>query len=218
MHESKYKINYLYGSKTLATIWQAKKKLTSPACQPLYLWCIYYYYLFDLKLIQLVLGYGFNEYEEINLLDNDFKHLYYWPSNIDIDDAINIDLEPELSLEKLYGACKVLIEWIQKLPDILWFPSDSRSKFILDNKSLNIKFLLNLRQYHDAYSEKNLEQIKFSSKNNNERSFLNGFNINKARSLVSHLTKNNFILTKLRENRWKSSRNNNNNVVEKNHL
>ncbi|CAG8701572.1 27948_t:CDS:2, partial [Dentiscutata erythropus] len=39
-----------------------------------------------------------------------------------------------------------------------------------------------------------------------------------ASSLVSHLTKNDFILTKLQENRWKSSGNNNNNVVEKNHL
>ncbi|CAG8855324.1 22336_t:CDS:1, partial [Gigaspora margarita] len=50
---------------------------------------------------------------------------------------------------------------------------------------------------------KTLERIKFSSKNNNERNVLNGLNINKASSLVSHLTKNDFISTKSRENRWK---------------
>ncbi|CAG8796341.1 11649_t:CDS:2, partial [Racocetra fulgida] len=59
----------------------------------------------------------------------------------------------------------------------------SRSDSILDNNSLNIKFLLDLRQRHDAHSERNLEQIKFSSKNNNERNVLNKFNINKASTL-----------------------------------
>ncbi|CAG8813433.1 21175_t:CDS:2, partial [Gigaspora margarita] len=182
-------------------------------------------------------GYSFNEYEEINLLDDDLECLWYWPSNIKIDDAINVgykraihlarylemnsipkdayyfnihkkfstsqlknfwnedlnleisnnneyntdsdlsvlhcindviseinrnqevnlDPEPELLLEKLYMSCKVLVEQIQKLPDILWFPNGSRSEFTLDNDSLNIEFLLNLRQSHDAHSKKTLE-------------------------------------------------------------
>ncbi|CAG8842284.1 45790_t:CDS:2, partial [Gigaspora margarita] len=92
---------------------------------------------------------------------------------------------------------------------------NSRSDSILDNNSLNIKFLLDLHQYHDAHSKRNLEQIKFFSKNNNERNILNKFNINKASSLVLHLTKNDCIITKPRENRWRLSGNTSNNISEK---
>ncbi|CAG8660333.1 10954_t:CDS:2, partial [Racocetra fulgida] len=42
-------------------------------------------------------------------------------NNEDNTDKVNLDLEPKLSLEKLYGACKVLVEQIQKLSDIPWF-------------------------------------------------------------------------------------------------
>ncbi|CAG8844234.1 33814_t:CDS:2, partial [Gigaspora margarita] len=121
-------------------------------------------------------------------------------SEMNKNQEVNSDPEPKLSLEKLYISCKVLVERIQKLPDIPWFPS-SRSEFTLNNNLLNIEFLLNLHQRHDAHSEKTLERIKFSSKNNNERNVLNRLNINKASSLVLHLTKNDFISTKLQENR-----------------
>ncbi|CAG8755544.1 29896_t:CDS:1, partial [Gigaspora margarita] len=142
--------------------------------------------------------YSFNKNEEINLLNNDLECLHYWPSDIEIDDTINVgykraihlarhlemnsipndtyyfniykkfstsqledfwnkdlnleiannneyntdsslsvshcindaisemnrnqevnsDLEPELLLEKLYTSFKILVERIQKLSDI----------------------------------------------------------------------------------------------------
>ncbi|CAG8474695.1 5005_t:CDS:2 [Gigaspora rosea] len=59
-------------------------------------------------------------------------------SEMNRNQKVNSDPEPELSLEKLYMSC-------------------SRSEFTLDNISLNIEFLLNLHQRHDAHSKKTLE-------------------------------------------------------------
>ncbi|CAG8769222.1 43349_t:CDS:2 [Gigaspora margarita] len=56
-------------------------------------------------------------------------------SEMNRNQEVNSDLEPELPLENLY---------------IL-------SEFTMNNDLLNIEFLLNLRQHHDAYSEKTLE-------------------------------------------------------------
>ncbi|CAG8822923.1 5389_t:CDS:2, partial [Gigaspora margarita] len=137
-------------------------------------------------------------------------------SEMNRSQELNLDPSPELSLEKTYGACQIIIERIQKLSDIPWFPN-SRSDSILDNNLLNIKFLLNLHQHHDAHLERNLERIKFSFKNNNKRNVLNEFNNNKASSLVSHLTKNDCIITKSRENKWRSGGNTSNNISEKSH-
>ncbi|CAG8553684.1 25038_t:CDS:10, partial [Racocetra persica] len=255
-----------------------------------------YFFLHLWKYHIETLSYNFNEYEEFNLLDNDLECLHYWPSDIEIDDTINIgykraihlvrhleinsilndayyfnihkkfpnsqledfwnkdlSLETvnndeynmdcslpishcisnaisemnrnqefnsssrlELPLEKIYETCQIIIERIQKLPEIPWFPNDSRSEIILDNDLLNIEFLLELHRHHDAHSEKNLVRIKFSSKDDNERNVLSRLNINKVSSLVSYLTKNNFILTKSRENRWKSGEKTSNNLIEKN--
>ncbi|CAG8839507.1 3917_t:CDS:2, partial [Gigaspora margarita] len=66
-------------------------------------------------------------------------------SKINRNQEVNSDPKPELLLEKLYMSCKNFI--------IL----GSRSEFTLDNNSLNIEFLLNLYQYHDAHSEKTLK-------------------------------------------------------------
>ncbi|CAG8852467.1 18593_t:CDS:1, partial [Gigaspora margarita] len=44
--------------------------------------------------------YSFNKYEEINLLNNDFKCLQYWLSNIEIDDTINIGYERAIHLAR----------------------------------------------------------------------------------------------------------------------
>ncbi|CAG8702614.1 5995_t:CDS:2, partial [Dentiscutata erythropus] len=42
--------------------------------------------------------YSFNEYEEINLLDDDLEFLCYWPSDINIDDTINIGYKRAIHL------------------------------------------------------------------------------------------------------------------------
>ncbi|CAG8647706.1 11451_t:CDS:2, partial [Scutellospora calospora] len=137
-------------------------------------------------------------------------------SEINRNQEFNSSSRLELPLERIYETCQIIIERIQKLPEIPWFPNDSRSEIILDNDLLNIEFLLELRRHHDAHSEKNLVRIKFSSKDDNKRNVLSRLNINKASSLVSHLTKNDFILTKSRENRWKSGEKTSNNLIEKN--
>ncbi|PKK57776.1 hypothetical protein RhiirC2_871746 [Rhizophagus irregularis] len=242
-------------------------------------------------------GYDFNEYEEINLSDNNIECLRYWPSDVEIDNAIstgyeraihlarylemtaipndahyfnihkrfptsqledfwednpnfrttddeldldsssisqcincaiskmnpkeeelNSDSQVAFPLEKTYETCQVIVELIQKLPDIPWFPNDSGSDFnyILSDESLNIKFFLNLRQCHDAYSNKKLERTRSVARNNNnENNASNKFDINKASSLVSYLTKNDTASIKSRENRWKSSRKTNNMFKEK---
>ncbi|CAG8838013.1 27386_t:CDS:2, partial [Gigaspora margarita] len=186
-------------------------------------------------------GYSFNEYEEINLLDDDLERLRYWPSDIKIDNAINVGYERAIHLarhlemnsiskdayyfniHKKFSTSQLEDFWNKDLnletsnnneyntdsglsvshcindmiskmnrnqevnldpePELLLeklYMSCSRSEFTLDNDSLNIEFLLNLYQSHDAHSEKTFERIKFSSKNNNEKNVLNGLNINKA--------------------------------------
>jgi hypothetical protein len=51
-------------------------------------------------LILLTLGYDFNEYEEINFSDSNFECLRYWPSEIEIDDAISIGYERAIHLAR----------------------------------------------------------------------------------------------------------------------
>ncbi|CAB5112397.1 uncharacterized protein OCT59_024856 [Rhizophagus irregularis] len=87
--------------------------------------------------------------------------------------------------------------------------------YILDDE-LNVDFFLDLRQSHDTYTSRNLERTKTVFRNN-ENNTLDKLDVNMASNLVSYLTKNDdFTLTKLRENRWKSSKNTNNNT--KDHL
>lgn len=75
---------------------------------------------------------------------------------------------------------------------------------------------MNLRQCHNAYSNKKLERTRSVARNNNnENNASNKFDINKASSLVSYLTKNDTASIKSRENRWKSSRKTNNMFKEK---
>lgn len=53
--------------------------------------------------------------------------------------------------------------------NFIFIDSGSDFNYILSNESLNIKFfLINLRQCHDAYSNKKLEQTRSVSRNNNE--------------------------------------------------
>ncbi|CAB4489998.1 unnamed protein product [Rhizophagus irregularis] len=238
-------------------------------------------------------GYDFNEYEEINLSDNNIEYLRYWPSDVEIDNAISTGYERAIHLarylemtaipndahyfnihkrfptsqledfwennpnfrttdneldldslsisqyincaiskmnpkeedsqvafllEKTYETCQVIEELIQKLPDIPWFLNNSESDFnyILSDESLNIKFFLNLCQCHDAYSNKKLERTRSVTRNNNnENNASNKFDINKASSLVSYLTKNETTSIKSQENRWKLSRKTNNIFKEK---
>ncbi|CAG8842283.1 45789_t:CDS:1, partial [Gigaspora margarita] len=48
----------------------------------------------------LILGYDFNEHKEITFLDNNHKCLYYWPSNIEIDDTINTSYKRAIHLAR----------------------------------------------------------------------------------------------------------------------
>ncbi|CAG8855881.1 765_t:CDS:1, partial [Gigaspora margarita] len=44
--------------------------------------------------------YSFNKNKEINLLDNDLERLCYWPSDIEIDDTINIGYKRAIYLAR----------------------------------------------------------------------------------------------------------------------
>ncbi|UZO23436.1 uncharacterized protein OCT59_015776 [Rhizophagus irregularis] len=244
----------------------------------------------------LTFGYDFNEYAEINLSNNNLECLRYWPSDIEIDNAISIGYEraihlakylemtavpdayyfnihkrfPDLQLddfwddnpnprimdsndelnvdnlstnqcinhaiskmninreeeinsddsqitfpmEKNYN-CQVIVELVEKLPDIPWFPNDPKfnCNYILDGE-LNVDFFLDLRQSHDAYTSRNLERTKTVFRNN-ENNTLDKLDVNIASNLVSYLTKNDdSTLTKLRENRWKSNKKTDNNTKD----
>jgi hypothetical protein len=91
------------------------------------------------------------------------------------------------------------------ISNFIFIDSGFNSDYILDDESLNVKFFLDLRQRHDAYSGRKLERTKAFLKNNDENDDSNKLDINKASSLVSCLTKNESVLIKSRENRWKSS-------------
>ncbi|PKB97217.1 hypothetical protein RhiirA5_433525 [Rhizophagus irregularis] len=139
--------------------------------------------------LTLLLGYDFNEYAEINFSNNNLECLWYWPSDIEIDNAISIgykkaihlakylemtvrfpdlqlnnfwndDLNPRIMdkeeinsddlqvtflMEKNYN-CQVIVEFVEKLPDILWSSNDPKFNYnyILDSE-LNVDFFLDLR-------------------------------------------------------------------------
>lgn len=173
-----------------------------------------------------------DEFNLDNLSTN--QCINYAISKMNISQEENLDSQVAFP-EKAYRTCQVIVELIQKLPDIPWFPNgnqliscfflhfillilyfifiDSEFSFnYVSNGELNIDFLLDLRQRHDAYSSRKLERTKtlFRDSENNTS---DRFDINIASSLVSHLTKNESILTsKSRENRWKSSKRDNNNT------
>ncbi|CAG8577513.1 13302_t:CDS:2, partial [Funneliformis caledonium] len=82
-------------------------------------------------------------------------------------------------LEKNYKTCQVIVKYIQKLPDILWYLNYSKDfDYILD-RLLNIEYFLNLRQHHNAYLSKKLECKKVLLENINENN--SKVDINKAR-------------------------------------
>uniref|UniRef100_U9T4Q3 Uncharacterized protein n=1 Tax=Rhizophagus irregularis (strain DAOM 181602 / DAOM 197198 / MUCL 43194) TaxID=747089 RepID=U9T4Q3_RHIID len=173
-------------------------------------------------------SYDFNEYGEINLIDDNLECLRYWLSDTEIDNAIKVedfwddnskfrytdnnekinndnlnisqsincavsklsnqenqeelnssDLDVSSLLKKNYGTCQVIVEHIQKLPDILWYPNYSKDfDYPLNNRLLNIEHFLNLRQHHDAYLNRKLECKNILLKNyNNETD--GEFDINK---------------------------------------
>jgi hypothetical protein len=84
---------------------------------------------------------------------------------------------------------------------IIYIFIDSKDfDYILDDRSLNINYFLNLRQYHDAYSDRKLERKKVLLKDNDKND--SEIDINKASNLLSYLTKNDIITTsKSQENR-----------------
>ncbi|CAB4444942.1 unnamed protein product [Rhizophagus irregularis] len=128
------------------------------------------------------------------------------------------DLDVLSLLKKNYGTCQVIVEHIQKLPDILWYSNYPKDfDYLLNNGLLNIEHFLNLRQHHDAYLNRKLERKNILLKNyNNETD--GEFDINKASGLVSYLTKNDSISIKSRENRWKSDGITNCNMHKKQNL
>lgn len=50
--------------------------------------------------IWFILGYDFNEYGEINFIDDNLEYLHYWPSDIEIDNAIKMGYEKAVHLVK----------------------------------------------------------------------------------------------------------------------
>lgn len=48
----------------------------------------------------ILIGYNFNEYEEINLSDNNIECLRYWPSDVEIDNAISTGYERAIHLAR----------------------------------------------------------------------------------------------------------------------
>jgi hypothetical protein len=98
---------------------------------------------------------------------------------------------------------------------IIYIFIDSKDfDYILDDRSLNINYFLNLRQYHDAYSDRKLERKKVLLKDNDKND--SEIDINKASNLLSYLTKNDIITTsKSQENRWKSNKETDNKISEK---
>ncbi|PKC66349.1 hypothetical protein RhiirA1_394563 [Rhizophagus irregularis] len=135
--------------------------------------------------------------------------------NINREEEINSDdSQITFPMEKNYN-CQVIVELVEKLPDIPWFPNDPKfnCNYILDGE-LNVDFFLDLRQSHDAYTSRNLERTKTVFRNN-ENNTLDKLDVNIASNLVSYLTKNDdSTLTKSRENRWKSNKKTDNNTKD----
>ncbi|CAB4413664.1 unnamed protein product [Rhizophagus irregularis] len=166
-----------------------------------------HYFTIHKRLLTLQLKNSWDSNDDSND-DNEFnddslsisQSISYAASNINSHQKeFNLDLK---IIEKNYKSCQVIIEQIQKLPDVLWYANYSDEyNYTLDNGSLNVEYFLNLRQQH-SYSNRKLER-KGVLENNDENCILNELNINKASSLVSYLSKNDFQSVKSRENRWK---------------
>ncbi|CAB4436211.1 unnamed protein product [Rhizophagus irregularis] len=166
-----------------------------------------HYFTIHKRLLTLQLENSWDSNDDSND-DNEFnddslsisQSISYAASNINShQEEFNLDLK---IIEKNYKSCQVIIEQIQKLPDVLWYANYSDEyNYTLDNGSLNVEYFLNLRQQH-SYSNRKLER-KRVLENNDENCILNELNINKASSLVSYLLKNDFQSVKSRKNQWK---------------
>ncbi|RGB22385.1 hypothetical protein C1646_776171 [Rhizophagus diaphanus] len=164
-----------------------------------------------------VMGYDFNEYAEINLLNNNLECLRYWPSDIKIDNTISIGYERTIHLAKYLEITAVPNAYYFNIHkrfldlqlDDFW--DDNSNPRIMDNPKfncnyildgeLNVDFFLDLHQSHDAYMSRNLKRIKTVFRNN-ETNTLDKLDVNITSNLVSYLTKNDdSTLTKSQENR-----------------
>ncbi|GET62116.1 hypothetical protein GLOIN_2v1781884 [Rhizophagus irregularis DAOM 181602=DAOM 197198] len=128
--------------------------------------------------------YSFNIYKRFpDLQLNNFWNDNLNPRIMDKEKINSDDLQVTFLMEKNYN-CQVIVEFVEKLPDILWSSNDPKFNYnyILDSE-LNVDFFLDLRQSYDTYMSRNLEQIKTVFRNN-ENNTLNKLDVNIASNLV----------------------------------
>ncbi|PKK57765.1 hypothetical protein RhiirC2_790459 [Rhizophagus irregularis] len=203
-------------------------------------------------------GYDFNEYAEINLSNNNLECLRYWPSDIEIDNAISIGYERAIHLAKYLEMTAVPDAYYfnihKRFPDLQLddFWDDNPNPRIMDsNDELNVDNLSTNQCINHAISKMNINQeeeinsddsqITFPMEKNyncqvivelveklpdipwfpNDPKFNCNYilddklDVNIASNLVSYLTKNDdSTLTKSRENRWKSNKKTDNNTKD----
>ncbi|CAB4383082.1 unnamed protein product [Rhizophagus irregularis] len=191
--------------------------------------------------------YDFNEYAEINLSNNNLECLRYWPSDIEIDNAISIGYERAIHLAKYLEMTAVPDAYYfnihKRFPDLQLddFWDDNPNPRIMDsNDELNVDNLSTNQCINHAISKMNINQKEEINSDDSQITFPmeknyncqvivelveklpdilwfpnDKLDVNIASNLVSYLMKNDdSTLTKSRENRWKSNKKTDNNTKD----
>ncbi|PKY30576.1 hypothetical protein RhiirB3_486732 [Rhizophagus irregularis] len=110
-------------------------------------------------------GYDFNEYAEINLSNNNLECLRYWPSDIEIDNAISIGYERAIHLAKYLEMTAVPDAYYfnihKRFPDLQLddFWDDNPNPRIMDsNDELNVDNLSTNQCINHAISKMNINR------------------------------------------------------------
>ncbi|UZO29536.1 uncharacterized protein OCT59_023006 [Rhizophagus irregularis] len=133
----------------------------------------------------LTFGYDFNEYAEINLSNNNLECLRYWPSDIEIDNAISIGYERAIHLAKYLEMTAVPDAYYfnihKRFPDLQLddFWNDNPNPRIMDsNDELNVDNLLTNQCINHAISKMNINREEEINSDDSQITFLMEKNYN----------------------------------------
>ncbi|EXX61865.1 hypothetical protein RirG_167170 [Rhizophagus irregularis DAOM 197198w] len=130
--------------------------------------------------------YDFNEYAEINFLNNNLECLRYWPSDIKIDNAISIGYERAIHLAKYLEMTAIpddayYFNIHKRFPDLQLddFWNDDPNPRIMDsNDEFNVDNLSTNQYINHTISKMNINREKEINSNDSQITFLMKKNYN----------------------------------------
>ncbi|CAB5173457.1 unnamed protein product [Rhizophagus irregularis] len=130
--------------------------------------------------------YDFNEYAEINFLNNNLECLRYWPSDIKIDNAISIGYERAIHLAKYLEMTAIpddayYFNIHKRFPDLQlddFWNDDPNPRIMNSNDEFNVDNLSTNQYINHAISKMNINREKEINSNDSQITFLMKKNYN----------------------------------------